>query len=64
MPLLDYEEVKALRAVPVRQCAHCKYAAYRSYCRKCDVYCELGHGHLCASPEAVADREHEDHRHY
>jgi hypothetical protein len=60
MPLLDYEAVKALRETPVRRCS-CGYAAYRSYCRECDVYCELGHGHLCTE---ATDQEHENHRHY
>jgi hypothetical protein len=64
MPLLDYEAVKALRETPVEQCTRCGYAKYRSYCRECDVYCELGHGHLCDSTGAMRDREHEGHRHY
>jgi hypothetical protein len=64
MPLLDYDQVKALRETPVRRCPGCGYAAYRSYCRECDVFCELGHGHLCTTAQALSDREHEEHRHY
>lgn len=64
MPLLDFEAVKALRESPVKRCPACGYAEYQSYCRECDVYCYLGHGHLCTTLYAIRDREHEQHRHY
>ena len=64
MPWLDYPSLRGLRETPVEQCPDCQMAVYKSYCRKCDVFCWLGHGHLCQSVQAIEDREHEEHRHY
>ena len=32
-------------------------AVYKSYCRKCDVFCWLGHGHLCQTLQADIEAE-------